>query len=205
MIDVIIFAPLSLPSLGSLVSSLPHQLDIEMLVWFFKLCVAALFFSFPLSLSSFFFFFAFRLVLCRPSLGPSPGHMIGLIVPTNSNFVPSGLGLRPARMRELFSFVFLSFLFLPSSFFARICPFLPLFVLQSFLVLFFGCTHVPRLCSWCYIAASNKGSCTTGRHSAVPFAYWYCSSARTILFAYFHRDVYCSLFCHHGLDFRKMS
>ena len=41
MIIAIIFAPLSLPSLGSLVSSLPHQLDIERLVWFFELCVAA--------------------------------------------------------------------------------------------------------------------------------------------------------------------
>ena len=52
MIIVIIFTPLSLPSIGSLVSSLPHQLDIEMLVWFFELCVAALFFSFLLFLPS---------------------------------------------------------------------------------------------------------------------------------------------------------
>ena len=42
--SIIIIAPLSLPSPGSLVLSLPHQLDIEMLVWFFELCVAALFF-----------------------------------------------------------------------------------------------------------------------------------------------------------------
>ena len=46
MIIVIIFAPLSLPSLGSLVSSLPHQLDIEILVWFFELCVAVFFYYF---------------------------------------------------------------------------------------------------------------------------------------------------------------
>ena len=31
---MIIFALLALPSLGSPVSSLPHQLDIKMLVWF---------------------------------------------------------------------------------------------------------------------------------------------------------------------------
>ena len=34
----------TLPPLGALVSSLPHQLDIEILVFFFELCVAALFF-----------------------------------------------------------------------------------------------------------------------------------------------------------------
>ena len=45
---IIMFAPSSLPSLGSIVSSLPHQLDIEILVWFFELCVAALFVSFIL-------------------------------------------------------------------------------------------------------------------------------------------------------------
>ena len=43
MIIVIIVAPLSLPSLGSLASSLPHQLDIEMLVWFFELCVVGVY------------------------------------------------------------------------------------------------------------------------------------------------------------------
>ena len=47
-----LFAPLSLPSLGSLLSSLPHQLDIEMPVWFFELCVAAFFFSFLFFLPS---------------------------------------------------------------------------------------------------------------------------------------------------------
>ena len=46
LIIVIMFAPLSLPSLGSLVSSLPRQLDKEIIACFFELCVAALFFSF---------------------------------------------------------------------------------------------------------------------------------------------------------------
>ena len=64
--------------------------------------------------------FVFRLGLsCRPSLGPSPGHIIGLIVPTNSNLVPSGLGLRPEHMLILVS------VFLPSLFFSFPFCFLP--------------------------------------------------------------------------------
>ena len=59
-------------------------------------------------------------------------------------------------------------------------------------------------CSRCYLAAIVTGSCTAGGYSAAPFASWYCN-ARTILFIFFHRDVYCSLFCDHGLGFRKMS
>ena len=77
MIIVITFAPLSLPSLGSLVSSMPDQLDVEMLVWFYELCVAAFCSSFV-----FFYVLAFRLVLsCRPSVGPSPIHIVRRIVP----------------------------------------------------------------------------------------------------------------------------
>ena len=119
----IIFAPLSLPSLASLVSSLPHQLDIEMLVWFFELCVVALFFSFLVLL-----FLAFRLVLsCRPSVGPSPRHIVLLIVPANSNLVPSRFGLRPARMLPVFCFFFLAF-FSFLWFSPPFSPPLPLFV-----------------------------------------------------------------------------
>ena len=74
MIIVITFAPLSLPSLGSLVSSMPDQRDVEMLVWFHELCVAAFCSSFV-----FFYVLAFRLVLsCRP---PSPIHIVRRIVP----------------------------------------------------------------------------------------------------------------------------
>ena len=58
-----------------------------------------------------------------------------------------------------------------SSSYTPFCSFLPLFVLQSFLVLFFRCTYVPRLCSWCYLVASDTGSYTTGRYSIAPFAY----------------------------------
>ena len=75
----------------------------------------------------FSFILAFRLVLsCCRAVGPSPGHIIrGLIVPANSNLVPSGLGLCPARLYEVFCFVFLSFLFL--------FPFLPVFALFALL------------------------------------------------------------------------
>ena len=127
MIIVTIFAPLPLPSLGSLVSYLPRQLDMDIIVWFFELCVAALFFVF-----CFFLFLDFCLVLscrpsaCRSSVDPSPRHIIGLIVPANSNRVPSGLGLRPASMHKVFCFGFLSSLFFPS-FFAPFCPFLSFF------------------------------------------------------------------------------
>ena len=74
---------------------------------------------------SFLFFRPFRLVLsCRPSVGLSPGHIIELIVPVNSNLVPSGLGLRLAPMHDYF-LLRLSFLSLIFFFF---CPFLPFFV-----------------------------------------------------------------------------
>ena len=83
VIIAIFFAALSLPSLVSLVSSLPHQLDIEMPVWFFERCVAALFSFLFLSfllisllffsstffsfLSFFFFSFRFFSFSCLPS------------------------------------------------------------------------------------------------------------------------------------------
>ena len=46
---------------------------------------------------------------CRPSVGPSTGRIIGLIVPANGNLV---LGTRPApRARAYFCFVFSLFFF----------------------------------------------------------------------------------------------
>ena len=64
--DCYYFAPLSLPSLGSLVPSLPHQLDIQILVRFFELCVAALLFVF-------FSFLGFGLLgLCISASAASP-------------------------------------------------------------------------------------------------------------------------------------
>ena len=128
MITAIVFAPLSLPSFGSLVSSLPHQLDIKMLVWFFEFCVAAFFFSFL------FFFLAFRLASsCRPSVGPSPGHIMGPIVPRNNNLFLSELGLRPARMYEVHCFVFISFLSFSFLLFRPHLPFFALFLNGPFL------------------------------------------------------------------------
>ena len=153
-----------------------------------------------------FFFACLRLLLsCRLSVGPSPRLIIGLTVPANSNLVPSGLGLRPARMHEVFCLFFLSFL---CFFFFSFSPLFALFCISlyniSFKSSFFWYTHVPRICSWCYLAASDTGLCTTGRHSAAPFAYGYCGG-RTVLFAFIRRDVYCCLFCDHGLDVREMS
>ena len=86
--------------------------------WFvFELYVAVSFLFFFFSFS----FPAFRLVWsCRPSVGPSPRHIIGLIVPANSNRVPSGLGLRPARMHKVFVSVFFPFC---SFLFALVLPF----------------------------------------------------------------------------------
>ena len=71
-------------------------------------------------------------LLCRPSVGSSTGHIIGVIVPANSNLIPSGHSLRPERMLILFPasfffFNFASFLFLflpfcpPSLHFACVC------------------------------------------------------------------------------------
>ena len=120
LLCVLFFGLPSLPSLGSLVSSLPHHLDIEMLFLFFvlQLCVSAFFFSFHISFSC----LVFRLVLsCRPSVGRSPGHIIELIVPANSNFVSSGLGLRPECMLILVSFFSFPFCLFP--FFALLSSF----------------------------------------------------------------------------------
>ena len=91
-----------------------HQLDIhiETLIIAFFSSVSALFFS----------FLVFRLVLlCRPSIGPSTGNILGLIVSVNSNLIPSGLGLRPERLFVLVSFFFLFFLLFPFCFFP-LCP-----------------------------------------------------------------------------------
>ena len=75
-----------------------------------------------------------RLVFsCRPSVGPSTGHIIGLMVPANSNLVPLGHGLRPERM---FAFVSFSLLFLSFLLFSFLIISLFLFIL---ILVFFGC------------------------------------------------------------------
>ena len=88
------------------------------------------FFSSSVSLLSSFillFFFLPSVWSCRAFLLliRSPRHIIGLIVPGNNNLVPSGLGLRHARMHEVFCFVsFLFYSFLLGPF----CSFMPVFV-----------------------------------------------------------------------------
>ena len=93
----------------SLVSSLAQQLDIGLL---FLLFLYILFLS---SVWSFFFLFSLFGVIVM--FCPSAGHITGLIVPANSNFVPQGLNLRPQRMfasflNPLFSLFSVSSLFL---------------------------------------------------------------------------------------------
>ena len=77
------------------------------------------------------FFIPFRLVLsCRPSVvGPSPGHIIRLIVPADSTLVPSGFGLRPERVHDDFWFRFFFPFLVFFSFPLRFFPFLPHFCL----------------------------------------------------------------------------
>ena len=86
--------------------------------------------SVPLLFFSFLFLAFLVVLLCRPSVGPSPGYIIGLIVPAISNLVPSGLGLCPERMHDDFGFVFFSLLFFsfPLCFFPFFALFLPFFV-----------------------------------------------------------------------------
>ena len=161
-------------------------------------------FRFRCFLLYFSFFLASRLVLsCRPSVGPSHGHIIRLIVPANSNLVRSGLGLRPARMYEVFCFIFLSFLFFSFSFFARIRPFSPFFLTvlskSSFLGVHMYHGYVAGVISQHVIRDRVR------QVVIVPLPLRTGTAARTIVFAFFHGDVFCGLFCDHGLDFRKMT
>ena len=104
----------------------------------------------------------YRVLSRSPSVGPSTGHIIGLIVPANSNLVSSGLGLRPERRFVVVSFLFLSFLFFFIS-----------FLFAFILVFFFGCTFVPWICSWYYFAVSDTGWYTTApQHRSL--VWWYC-------------------------------
>ena len=79
--------------------------------------------------------------MCRPSVGPPAGQ---LIVPANSNLVPSGLGLRPERMP-----VFVSFFFLLSSLF------LSLAFLEN--LRFFGVRVYHGMFSWYYLVCMISG------------------------------------------------
>ena len=141
MIIGFIFAPPFLPSLGFLCRPCPTSWTKKCLVCVRALCRCS-FFCFFCFL---FFFPAFRLVWsCRPPLGPSPRHIIGLIVPANSNRVPSGLGRRHARMHKVFVSVFFPFC---SFLFFLLLPFFALLCIPVLSCPLFGCTYVPQLCS----------------------------------------------------------
>ena len=128
-----------------------------------------------------------------------------VIVPANSNLVPSGLGLRPERMlvfRVIFFPSLFSFYFPPS--FLFLFPFLPFLVYSFFLAvrIYHGC--VPGTISLQVIRDGSPQLVSTDRS----LAYWY-SGARIVL--YFFRLLpstrfsFCSLFGGHGRDFREMS
>ena len=53
--------------------------------------------------------------------------------------------------------------------------------------------YIPQLCSWCYLVATIPDGIPQVALSTAAFAYGYCG-ARMISFAFFHQDVYCSLF-----------
>ena len=112
----------------------------------FVLVFASSFFSSVCPLL-FFSCLVFRLVLsCRPSVGPSPGQIIRLVVAANSNHVPSGLGLHPERILNLeLGFVLSFFLFLFTSFlFSFIFA-----LLSSFSGVLYICTTAMLLVSSC--------------------------------------------------------
>lgn len=84
----------------------------------------------------------FRLLLLfRPSVGPLSGHITGLIALANSNLAPSGPGLRPEHV------FFFSVLF-------------PFAIFSNF---FFGGMHIPWICPWYHLDASDMGRYTTVR------------------------------------------
>ena len=88
-----------------------HKLDIVQDCWFRFQAVSP-----PFSC------LVFRLVFpCRPSVGPSTGFIIGLVIPANSNLVLSGIGLHPERGFVFVSFLSLLLFYLPFPFFP-FCP-----------------------------------------------------------------------------------
>ena len=115
--------PASLPSLGSLVSSLPHPAGHRNAVFIILL----VFCSFSgLVFSS----FVFRLdIWGRPFVSQSRRQIIGLVVPVNSNLVPYGLGVLLERILISVSIFicFLSFPFISPPFLTFLCSFSPPF------------------------------------------------------------------------------
>ena len=189
---IIIFAPLSLPFSCVVVAPPAGHRNVGLV--FQALC--------PCFLLFFSFFLAFRLVLsCRTSVGTSPRYVIGLIVPANSTLVPSRIGLRPVLMYEVFCCVFiLSFRFL-FSFWPFFAPLFP--VLSSPLFRMYACTTAG------YVTGVISQQVIRDRVRQVVLVPLPLRTgiAVHVLFCLlsFHRDVYCRLFCDHGMDFRKMS
>ena len=130
---------------------------------------------------------------CRASVGPPAGHITGLIVPANSNLVPSGLDLRPERKLVVILF---SFLFLSAS------------VLFPFLVVFFfGCTFIPWYHRYVpgiiWLQVIRDG---TPQLVIAPFPCILVLRC-TYYFVFFFpiETLFCSLCSDHGVDSREMS
>ena len=101
---------------------------------------------------------------CRPSVGPSTGHVIRLTVPAKTATLSplhSACALRACLLFH-FSFLFVSFLFLSFR------PFLVSLIFRVYL------NAMGTECSWCYFVASDTGWSTTARWYR-SLAYWYCS------------------------------
>ena len=143
-------------------------------------------------------------LFCHPSVGPSAGHIIGLIVPANSNVVSSRL----ASALSSCLVCFISLLFLFSSFLFFFFPSSYSFFSFFLFVLFFFRVYVP----WIYIDIICSWYCFWLRDgipqlvSTVPFR-----TGDVVRVLYYiacvllSRRLLSSLFCDHRLDFTEMS
>ena len=130
-----------------------------------------------------FFRLAFFFFVCRPSVGRSAVYRTDR-TDKAVRLVPSGLGLRPARMfGNLFRFSLLL-----SSVSCSFLSCLPLYSVFRFLC-FFCC-----ICSCYYFAADDRGRDATPRYYR-SLACWYCGAPAVLcLFVLFDRDASFSLF-----------
>ena len=171
-----------------------------------------------------FLMIVFRLVLsCRPSF--LLVHQLDISLDWShqqtATLSPRYLAcaLSACMMILVSFFFFLSFLLIFSlslSFFAPFSPssvfFCPSLYNTPLLVLFFGCTHVCTTAM--FLVLSRRKWYGMVYHRSLKYRSLCVLALRCtyyfILFAFFHRDVYCTtaacfVFCDHGLDFRKMS
>ena len=139
-------------------------------------------------------YYVFRVVSsCRPSVGPSTGHIIGLIEPADSDLVTSDSACALNSCWLIFRLIFLSCFFLPFP-----------YVSFLFFVFFLGCKYVLWIRSWYYFVACDTGWYTIARYSTAPLGI---ATAVHALFRFLSRrfSYLVSVLFFHGLDFRQMS